>query len=280
MTPEQTEQKLVDKLEGFYKNLLEYWKLGVTLYNAKLEMAKYPAKEWGKFQTLRKELLDLYGGLRGEIEKYGGPATVRFQSNAERNAFGLALGHMYPSKGTFTALDGCTSVVRLAIGKLKSLTPETVEAGSVDAKLGPKAFIAHGGQSACLKKLRDFLIALGLEAVVAEWKESEGRWTEEHVDKLMSDSDCYIILAEYGGIIDVKTGAKHPRLNVIDELARSREKRRSRTILLLEKDVDLPSNDEGIVYEHFTKQNMEKAFIKVAKELVAFGIIKAVKPSE
>jgi predicted nucleotide-binding protein len=144
----------------------------------------------------------------------------------------------------------------------------------------PKAFVAHGGQSSRLRKLCDFLKALGVEPVIAEWRESEGRWIEGNVDKLMSGSDCYIILAEYGGIIDVKTGAKHPRLNVIDELGRSREKSPSRTILLLEKGVDLPSNDKGIIYEHFTKQNMEKAFIKVAKELVAFGIIKAVKPSE
>lgn len=141
-----------------------------------------------------------------------------------------------------------------------------------------KVFIAHGGQTARLKKLCDFLRALRVDPVVAEWSASEGCWTEEDVDKRMGDADCDIVLAEYGGIVDVKTGAKHPRLNVVDELARSREKRPSRTILLLEKGVDLPSNVKGIVYEHFTKQNMEKAFIKVAKELVAFGIIKAAKP--
>jgi len=141
----------------------------------------------------------------------------------------------------------------------------------------PKAFIAHGGQSVRLRKLCDFLRALGVEPVVAEWSESKGGWTEEHVNKLMEASDCVIILAEFGGIIDIETGAKHPRLNVIDELARSRKKRPSRTILLLEKGVDLPSNVEGIVYERFTKQNMEKAFIKVANELRAFGLIKATK---
>jgi len=277
MPSEETEKKLVDKLEGFHKNLLEYWKLCITLYNAKSEMGEYPAKEWGKFQTLRQDLLDLYGGLREEIEKYGGPATVRLQSNVERNAFGLALGHMYPSKETFTALDGCTSVVRLAIGKLKSLTPEIVETEGIGAKQSPKAFIAHGGKSARLSKLCDFLGALGVEPVVAEWSASEGRWTEPHVDKQMEESDCYIVLAEYGNIVDLKTGAKHPRLNVIDELARSREKRPTRTILLLEKGVDLPSNVKGVVYEHFTKQNMEKAFIKVANELRAFGLIRAMK---
>jgi len=116
--------------------------------------------------------------------------------------------------------------------------------------------------------------------VVAEWKESEGRWTEPHVDKQMEEADCYIVLAEYGNIVDLKTGAKHPRLNVIDELARSREKRSDRIVLLLQKGVSLPSNVSGIVYEHFTKQNMEKAFIKVARELRAFGLIKATKETK
>ena len=141
----------------------------------------------------------------------------------------------------------------------------------------PKAFIAHGGQSARLRKLCGFLRVLGVEPIVAEWSASKGGWTEEHVNKLMEDADCDIILAEYGGIIDIKTGAKHPRLNVIDELARSRKRHLNRTIILLEKGVELPSNVKGIVYEHFTKQNMEKAFIKVANELKAFGLIRAIK---
>jgi predicted nucleotide-binding protein len=165
------------------------------------------------------------------------------------------------------------AVINGIISELESgVTPVRVVAGS------PKAFIAHGGQSARLRKLCDFLEALGVQPAIAEWSASEGRWTEEHVDKRMEDSDSDIILAEYGGIIDVRTGAKHPRLNVIDELARSRRIRPSRTILLLEKGVDLPSNVSGIVYERFTKRNMEKALIKVARELRKFGILISVKP--
>jgi len=142
----------------------------------------------------------------------------------------------------------------------------------------PKAFIAHGGESARLRKVCEFLAALGVEPVVVERSASEGRSTEENVEKRMEDSDCAINFAEYGSIQDVKTGVKHPRLNVIDELGRARQKHPNRTILLLEKGVVLPSNESGIIYEHFTKRNMEKAFIKVARELKAFGIIKAVKP--
>ncbi len=141
----------------------------------------------------------------------------------------------------------------------------------------PKAFIAHGGQTACLRRLCEFLDTLGVKPLVAEWSESEGRWTEDHVGRMVEDSDCYVILAEYGNIVDLKTGAKHPRLNVIDELGRSRQRHPSKVILLLEKDVSLPSNVSGIVYERFTKRSMEKAFVKVARELRAFGILKSVK---
>jgi len=141
-----------------------------------------------------------------------------------------------------------------------------------------KTLIAHGGKSAALSKLHSFLEALGVEPLVVEIGPSEGRLTEEQVDEYMKQADCAIILATYGHIEDVKTSKKHPRLNVVDELGRCRNVFRDRTILLLEKGVDLPSNVSGIVYEHFTKQNMENAFIKVAKELRAFGLIKPMKP--
>jgi len=277
MPSEETKKKLVDKLEGFHKNLLEYWKLGITLYNAKSEMGEYPAKEWGKFQTLRQELLDLYGGLREEIEKYGGPATVRLQSNVERNAFGLALGHMYPGKETFTALDGCTSVVRLAIGKLKSLTPEIVETEGIGAKQGPKAFIAHGGESIARRKLCEFLDALEIVPVIAEKEPSENRSVNEQVDWCLVQSDCAIVLATKGDI-DGRTGNWIPRGNILIEIGKVQERFPRKTVYLLEEGATFPTNVSEKVWERFTHECMDRAFIKVAKELVAFGIIRAVKP--
>jgi predicted nucleotide-binding protein len=124
------------------------------------------------------------------------------------------------------------------------------------------------------------LIALDVQALAVEIQPSEGRLTEGQVDEYMKQADCAIILATYGHIVDQKTRKKHPRLNVVDELGRCRNAFPHRTILLLEKGVDLPSNVSGIVYEHFTKQNMENGFIKVARELREFGLIKPVKPAE
>jgi hypothetical protein len=141
----------------------------------------------------------------------------------------------------------------------------------------PKAFIAHGGKSAALDKLRSFIEALGVDPLVVEVEPSESRSTEVQVDKYMKQADCAIILATYGHIEDIETHKKHPRLNVVDELGRCRKVFPDRTILLLEKGVDLPSNVSGIIRERFTKQNMEDALIKVAKELRAFGLLRAMK---
>ncbi len=154
--------------------------------------------------------------------------------------------------------------------------PTTSEVGERSL---PSVFIAHGGESAALNKLCSFLKALGVEPLVVEVQPSEGRLTESQVDKYMKQADCAIILATYGHIVDTKTHQKHPRLNVVDELGRCRKVFPRKTILLLEKGVDLPSNVSGIVYERFTKQNRESAFIKVAKELRAFNLIKPMKPS-
>ena len=223
-----------------------------------------------KAENLRQRLLL---GQARMVSLLGDPTYSQFGTVA--SAWNGLQEYQHCYRGSLlTSLKILKDAILVGMGELRN---EGIRASYVATAKPPKAFIAHGGQSACLKKLCAFLKALGVDPVVAEWSESEGRWTEEHVDKLMEESDCYIVLAEYGNIVDLKTGAKHPRLNVIDELARSREKRSDRIVLLLQKGVSLPSNVSGIVYEHFTKQNMEKAFIKVAKELRSFGLIRAMK---
>jgi len=228
------------------------------------------------YHALKEELQRLYGGLRRAIQEHGELSVVRVES-IERDALSFVLSQTEPTEGTMTALEGALASVNMAIGNLEALRTPLRNQVEIEVSERPKAFIAHGGHSARLMKLREFLQALGVEPVAAEWRATEGRWVEEHVDSLMDGCDCCIVLAEYGGIVDKKTGARHPRLNVVDELGRSRQRRPGRTILLLEKGVELPSNVEGIVYEHFAKRSMDKAFIKVARELVAFGLLKAVK---
>ena len=154
--------------------------------------------------------------------------------------------------------------------------PETEEA-TTSSK--PKTFIAHGGKTQALEKLESFLDALGIEPLIVEEQAIEGRLTESQVEHYLQQADCGIVLATQGGITDVKSGTKHPRLNVIDELGRMRNAYPNKTILLLERGTQLPSNVSGIVRISFTQNNIEKAFTKIAKELAKFGIIRAISIS-
>jgi predicted nucleotide-binding protein len=173
------------------------------------------------------------------------------------------------------ALKRYDNAILSIIRKNETLGGETMPTLGSDI---PKAFIAYGGRSGALDKLCDFLNSLGIQPLVVERLPSMGMLVDEKVGKYQQEADCAIILATGGGIIDEKTRKQHPRLNVIDELARLRKIFPTRTILLLEHGVQLPSNVSGIAYEHFTRQSMDRAFTAIARELTEFGILKAVKP--
>jgi len=144
----------------------------------------------------------------------------------------------------------------------------------------PKAFIAHGGKSGVLDKLREFIQALGIDPLIVELLPTKGMSVDDKVKKYIHEADCGIVLATRGGIIDKKSEKQHPRLNVIDEFERLRAVFPDKTILLLEKGVDLPSNIAGLTYEPFVRQSMDRAFTAIARELRDMKILKAVKPEK
>ena len=152
------------------------------------------------------------------------------------------------------------------------------EKPTTTVELPPKAFIAHGGKSGVLDKLCEFIEALDIKSIIVELSASKGMTVDDKVNKYIKDADCGIVLATRGGIVDEKSKKQHPRLNVIDELERLRAAFPEKTILLLERGVDLPSNISGLTYELFARQSMDRAFTAIARELTAFGILKAVKP--
>lgn len=186
----------------------------------------------------------------------------------------------------------CTQVVLRAIGQLSDDIKNGVR-DKISGKLlkmaeikssnnieSPRAFIAHGGKSGVLDKLREFIEALGIKPIIVELSASKGMSVDEKVNKYIKDADCGIVLATGGGIVDIsgKKPKQHPRLNVIDELERLRATFPEKTILLLEKGVDLPSNLSGLTREEFVRQSMDRAFIAIARELTEMKILKAVKP--
>jgi len=128
--------------------------------------------------------------------------------------------------------------------------------------------------------VKDFLGALGVNYLIAEIEPSDGRVVEEQVEWTKGQADFAIILATKGKVIDKKTGKPYMGMNVADELGRAREVFKNRIILLLQKGVEPHTNISGIVFEPFTPQNMEKAFIKIAKELRNWGFTKASKKED
>lgn len=157
------------------------------------------------------------------------------------------------------------------------VAPRTTAKGSLIPTPQPKAFIAHGGDSPALSKLKSFLKALGVEPLVVEEQPSEGRSVAENVDWYSRQADCAIILATKGDV-DARTGGFIPRGNVLMETGKLQEIFKDRIVYLLQAGTKFPTSISEKVRERFTSQNMDNAFIKIAKELKKFGILRAVKP--
>lgn len=153
-----------------------------------------------------------------------------------------------------------------------SIPPE-----SILQAVPPKAFIAHEGETRALTMLKEFLEALNVEYFIAESKASSGRSIEGQVDWTQAEADFAICLATKGKAINKKTGKHYMGLNVADELGRARQVFGNKIILLMQKGIEPHTNIREVVYESFTTTNMEKAFIKIAKELSGWGFIKAGK---
>jgi len=147
----------------------------------------------------------------------------------------------------------------------------------LEAEIGkeaPKVFVAHGGKSTALDKLCRFLKALGVEALVVEEQPSKSKAVDDKVQHYMSEADCAIILAT--GNDEIK-GKLYPRQNVIHEIGLAQRTLPERIIYLLEKGTEFPSNIHPKVWESFTQDCMDEAFIAIARELRAFGLINATK---
>lgn len=141
----------------------------------------------------------------------------------------------------------------------------------------PSVFIAHGGKTAARDKLEDFLTVLGVTPIIVEEQPSQGRSKDKNVEYYLKQYDCAIILATKGDV-DGRTGEFIPRGNILIEIGRCQEILPDRMIYLLEEGAKFPTNIDEKVWERFTQESIDKAFIKVAKELRAFGLIRATKP--
>lgn len=135
---------------------------------------------------------------------------------------------------------------------------------------GKKIFISHGRNTKPLSVVLEFVQALGLQPIVAEREASEGRSVHETVRELVHACDCAIVIATAEHQVGQTWRTSE---NVVNEVGLAQEALQDRVIYLKEDKVQLPSNFREKVYETFTQQSMDKALIKIAKELRAFGFI-------
>ncbi len=243
-------------------------------------------------EKIRENLVRKSGGLTKSISDIMGKEIYIEKFGRTYNIWRTGLAANPSAPINFDCLNACIDVVNEVIGKLEAeheaekekqmleLFEEpkiSTEKPSKEIKELPKAFIAHGGQSEALEKLKEFLIALGVEPLVVEEQASKNRSIGTNVDWYARQADCAIILATKGDI-DGETGGFIPRGNVLIEIGKAQEIFKDRIIYLLQAGTKFPTNISEKVWGRFTSSCMDEALIKVTRELTAFGILNAVKP--
>lgn len=136
-------------------------------------------------------------------------------------------------------------------------------------------FVSYGGQgsSGVVQKVKNFLVALGTRPVLVE-EEPNFSWTPN--DKVKNYMNlCNIGVAIVTGEDVLENGKKQGRQNVAHEIGMMQltESISGRIIILKENSVMLPSNYSEFVYESFGKKSLDKCYIRLIKELRAFGYL-------
>jgi len=220
------------------------------------------------FQKWRSEteygLIEILGEDANEVKKFKNVTSPRYVTGKETQL----TKHMQR-----TMLTAAAEIEAILSSIKEHGIPEIHESA-----IPPQVFIAHGGKTAARNKLQDFLAALGITPIIVEEQPSEGRSKDKNVEHYLKQCDCAIILAIRGDV-DGRTGEFIPRGNILNEVGRCQDIFPNRTVYLLEEGVKFPTNIDEKVWGRFTEESMDKAFIKIAKELRAFGLIRPIKPA-
>ncbi|MSP79400.1 MAG: hypothetical protein EXR67_07675 [Dehalococcoidia bacterium] len=135
----------------------------------------------------------------------------------------------------------------------------------------PWVFVAHGGETPERDRLELLLCREGYHPVIVELMPSLQMSPNAKIDHYWKQCSFGIIFAQ-ADRASTQDGKLHPRLNVVNEIPRVRKTLGNKFIVLLEKGLNMPSNEADAVRESFTSENLEKAFLAVQKEMRGHGI--------
>lgn len=267
-------QKSIQEIHGYVD--------GVVAKNAPIRRLKSMKEFYGDLIAIRDEPWWYQKDLVSEMHPK--QAVTREQAHG---GMGLRMPFhrelyvkLYPAYATLDILETKLKQLKTVLDSISSdLAFSELQESTLEELVPtnpPKAFIAHGGKAAARDKLESFLAALGVTPIIVEEQPSQGRSKDKNVEYYLKECDCAIILATKGDI-DGQTGEFIPRGNILNEIGRCQEIFPDRMIYLLEKETKFPTNIDEKVWGRFAEESMDGAFIKIAKELRAFGLMKAMK---
>lgn len=133
-----------------------------------------------------------------------------------------------------------------------------------------RVFISHGPVSVVLTKVERFIRGVGLEPILVKDQPSLGKAVDDLLVECMGACDTVIILATKDEQVE---GRYQPRPNVLHEMGLAQGQGKH-MIYLKEEGCEFPSNVSPKVWENFTQDNMEEAYLKLVKELKGFGVLR------
>ena len=157
---------------------------------------------------------------------------------------------------------------RLEKGRAPTLTKVSTSAGP---ERRPKVFISHGPPGSPLRKLKEFLEALGIEPIIVEEQPSEGRSVASNVEKYAGECATGIVLATRDRQVN---GEWEPNPGVLTEIGDLRKRFEGKIMYVVESGVKRSAMWSEHVYIEFENEQLDEAFIKLLKELKAAGLVR------
>lgn len=167
-------------------------------------------------------------------------------------------------------LEQLEAAAKLVLNRLEQGRAPTPRQPPLRKGVVPKVFISHGPPGTHLAKLKDFLVAAGLEPVVVEEQPSEGRSVVSNVDKYAGDCDAAIVLATRDRQVD---GNWEPNPGVLVEIGDLRERFKGKMVYMVQEGLERAPMWAEHVYIPFGDDCMDKAFTKLLRELKVANLI-------